>query len=115
MQDDLKAGAVQSRRSRAPAFLFFIFGVKNNKGNPQPLPFGCAQLANHVGEVTRTRQACATSSTQKSQAQTTEPPEGSDIIDIINGTGGLLEAEKLGTALYLLIVDGVIGIKSNSN
>ena len=30
MQDDLKAGAVQSRSSRAPAFLFFIFGVKNS-------------------------------------------------------------------------------------
>ncbi|KAG5579503.1 hypothetical protein H5410_050130 [Solanum commersonii] len=28
MQDALKAGAVQSRRSRAPAFLFSIFGVK---------------------------------------------------------------------------------------
>ncbi|WMV34488.1 hypothetical protein MTR67_027873 [Solanum verrucosum] len=30
MQDVLKAGAVQSRRSRAPAFLFTIFGVKKS-------------------------------------------------------------------------------------
>ena len=40
--------------------------IFDDKGNPQPLPFGCAQgktpapmqqLANHTGEVTRTRQA----------------------------------------------------------